>query len=80
MLDKLDFARLQSLSLRCSSFFMIAFASYVDSVPDFSQTFSDWLKVRRESILFVRRCLHTEICSGKDRDLEVSPFGTQSLP
>ncbi|KAH0833089.1 inositol hexakisphosphate-domain-containing protein [Lanmaoa asiatica] len=26
-------------------FFMIAFASYVDSVPDFTQTFSDWLKV-----------------------------------
>ena len=33
---------------------MIAFASYVDSVPGFKQTFSDWLKVRREFIVFVR--------------------------
>lgn len=29
-----------------NSFFMITFASYVDSVKDFEITFSDWLKVR----------------------------------
>lgn len=27
------------------SFFIIAFASYVDSEPDFNESFSDWLKV-----------------------------------
>ncbi|KAI9567360.1 inositol hexakisphosphate-domain-containing protein [Boletus coccyginus] len=39
-------------------FFMIAFASYVDSVPDFSQTFSDWLKARTEiwnQVMFLRK-------------------------
>ncbi|KIM67616.1 hypothetical protein SCLCIDRAFT_1210267 [Scleroderma citrinum Foug A] len=29
-------------------FFLIAFANYVDSVPDFDQTFSQWLKARSE--------------------------------
>jgi hypothetical protein len=29
-----------------TSFFMITFASYVDSVEDFEMTFLDWLKVR----------------------------------
>lgn len=28
------------------SFFAIAFASYVESQKDFSQTFSEWLQVR----------------------------------
>ncbi|KAF8121766.1 inositol hexakisphosphate-domain-containing protein [Boletus edulis] len=39
-------------------FFMIAFASYVDSDPDFSQTFSDWLKARTEiwnQVMFLRK-------------------------
>ncbi|KAF9223711.1 hypothetical protein BS17DRAFT_802243 [Gyrodon lividus] len=39
-------------------FFMIAFASYVDSVPDFRQTFSDWLKTRTEiwnQVMFLRK-------------------------
>ncbi|KIJ13397.1 hypothetical protein PAXINDRAFT_170473 [Paxillus involutus ATCC 200175] len=39
-------------------FFMIAFASYVDSVPDFGQTFSDWLKTRSEiwnQVMFLRK-------------------------
>ncbi|KAF9243458.1 inositol hexakisphosphate-domain-containing protein [Melanogaster broomeanus] len=39
-------------------FFMIAFASYVDSVPDLQQTFSDWLKARTEiwnQVLFLRK-------------------------
>ncbi|KIJ66912.1 hypothetical protein HYDPIDRAFT_180575 [Hydnomerulius pinastri MD-312] len=39
-------------------FFMIAFASYVDSVPDFQQTFSGWLKTRTEiwnQVMFLRK-------------------------
>ncbi|KAG8213255.1 inositol hexakisphosphate-domain-containing protein [Butyriboletus roseoflavus] len=39
-------------------FFMIAFASYVDSVLDFTQTFSDWLKARTEiwnQVMFLRK-------------------------
>ncbi|KAF8556228.1 hypothetical protein OG21DRAFT_1409537 [Imleria badia] len=39
-------------------FFMIAFASYVDSVPDLRQTFSDWLKARTEiwnQVMFLRK-------------------------
>ncbi|KAF7323269.1 hypothetical protein HMN09_00107700 [Mycena chlorophos] len=39
-------------------FFVIAFASYVESTTDFSQSFSDWLKARTEisnQIKFLRR-------------------------
>ncbi|KAI6025906.1 inositol hexakisphosphate-domain-containing protein [Pisolithus orientalis] len=39
-------------------FFLIAFASYVDSVPDFDQTFSEWLKTRSEiwnQVKFLRK-------------------------
>lgn len=39
-------------------FFMITFASYVDSVEDFEITFSDWLKARIEiwnQVLFLRK-------------------------
>lgn len=39
-------------------FFIIAFASYVDSEPDFNESFSDWLKARTEiwnQILFLRK-------------------------
>ncbi|KAG1727742.1 inositol hexakisphosphate-domain-containing protein [Suillus lakei] len=40
-------------------FFMITFASYVDSVEDFEMTFSDWLKARTEnlevSFMFLRK-------------------------
>ncbi|RDB25649.1 Paladin [Hypsizygus marmoreus] len=39
-------------------FFMIAFASYVDTSEDFSQSFSDWIKARTEiwnQIKFLRR-------------------------
>ncbi|KAF8896122.1 inositol hexakisphosphate-domain-containing protein [Infundibulicybe gibba] len=39
-------------------FFMIAFASYVDSSDDFSQSFSDWLKARTEiwnQVTFLRK-------------------------
>ncbi|KAL4066939.1 inositol hexakisphosphate-domain-containing protein [Scleroderma yunnanense] len=39
-------------------FFMIAFANYVDSVPDFHQTFSQWLKARSEiwnQVKFLRK-------------------------
>ncbi|KAG6332100.1 hypothetical protein ID866_6987 [Astraeus odoratus] len=38
--------------------FMIAFASYVDTVPDFNQTFSEWLKTRSEiwnQVKFLRK-------------------------
>lgn len=33
-----------------SSFFIIAFASYVDGSEDFSQSFSDWLKVSHDCL------------------------------
>ncbi|KAG1795306.1 inositol hexakisphosphate-domain-containing protein [Suillus plorans] len=39
-------------------FFMITFASYVDSVKDFEITFSDWLKARTEiwnQVMFLRK-------------------------
>ncbi|KAG1726694.1 inositol hexakisphosphate-domain-containing protein [Suillus paluster] len=39
-------------------FFMITFASYVDSVQDFEMTFSDWLKARTEiwnQVMFLRK-------------------------
>ncbi|KAG2117755.1 inositol hexakisphosphate-domain-containing protein [Suillus clintonianus] len=39
-------------------FFMITFASYVDSVEDFEITFSDWLKARTEiwnQVMFLRK-------------------------
>ncbi|KAG1720160.1 inositol hexakisphosphate-domain-containing protein [Suillus lakei] len=38
-------------------FFMITFASYVDSVEDFEMTFSDWLKVRYSlsQVMFLRK-------------------------
>ncbi|KAL6297864.1 inositol hexakisphosphate-domain-containing protein [Sparassis latifolia] len=39
-------------------FFLIAFAEYVDTQPDFSQSFSSWLKARSEiwnQVMFLRR-------------------------
>ncbi|KAK7031227.1 hypothetical protein VNI00_013643 [Paramarasmius palmivorus] len=42
------------------SFFMIAFASYVEGSEDFSQSFSDWLKTRTEiwnQIKFLRKSI-----------------------
>lgn len=52
---------------------MIAFASYVESQQDFSQSFSDWLKVRFSSYLIARMARSVGMQSiDKDRDLEVS--------
>ncbi|KAG7451357.1 uncharacterized protein BT62DRAFT_942232 [Guyanagaster necrorhizus] len=45
-------------------FFIIAFASYVDSSEDFSQTFSNWLKARIEiwnQVMFLRKSIGTRL-------------------
>ena len=39
------------------SFFTIAFASFVETQHDFSQSFSDWLKVRPSLALSLASCL-----------------------
>ena len=52
------------------SFFTIAFASFVDGQQDFSQSFSDWLKV-----CLLRFPLQVADCRfdvGKNGDLQVS--------
>lgn len=55
-----------------SSFFIIAFASFVEAQHDFSQTFSAWLKV---SFCFwnVSRVAYRCRVVGKDRDSQVGP-------
>ncbi|KAK0446168.1 inositol hexakisphosphate-domain-containing protein [Armillaria borealis] len=45
-------------------FFIIAFASYVDSSEDFSQSFSNWLKTRIEiwnQVMFLRKSIGTRL-------------------
>lgn len=42
-----------------SSFFTIAFASFVEAQHDFSQSFSDWLKVRPSLALSLASCLRS---------------------
>ncbi|KAK0469504.1 inositol hexakisphosphate-domain-containing protein [Desarmillaria tabescens] len=45
-------------------FFIIAFASYVDSSEDFSESFSDWLKARIEiwnQVMFLRKSFGTRL-------------------
>lgn len=44
------------LALMCS-FFTIVFASFVETQDDFSQSFSDWLKVRPSLALSIPSCL-----------------------
>ena len=39
------------------SFFTIVFASFVETQDDFSQSFSDWLKVRPLLVLSLASCL-----------------------
>lgn len=56
------------------SFFIIAFASFVEGQHDFSQTFSGWLKVSR--FLIFRKAFRVAYryrAVGKDRDLQVGP-------
>jgi hypothetical protein len=53
------------------SFFTIAFASFVESQHDFSQSFSDWLKVRFSR--WPLQVAYHRIDVGKNRDLQVSP-------
>jgi hypothetical protein len=56
------------------SFFIIAFASFVEAQYDFSQTFSGWLKVRL-SLFFWNTSQVDYRCRvvDKDRDLQVGP-------
>ncbi|KAK0194057.1 inositol hexakisphosphate-domain-containing protein, partial [Armillaria mellea] len=45
-------------------FFIVAFASYVDSSEDFSQSFSNWLKTRIEiwnQVMFLRKSIGTRL-------------------
>jgi hypothetical protein len=53
------------------SFFTIAFASFVEAQHDFSQSFSDWLKVRLSR--YPLRVAYRRLDVGKNGDLQVSP-------
>ena len=53
------------------SFFTIAFASFVEAQHDFSQPFSDWLKVRLSHCPL--QVAYRRLDVGQNGDLQVSP-------
>jgi hypothetical protein len=56
------------------SFFIIAFASFVEVQHDFSQTFSGWLKVSLSLFFWnASQVAYRYRVVGKDRDLQVGP-------
>jgi hypothetical protein len=55
------------------SFFVIAFASFVEAQQDFSQTFSGWLKVPPYIFFWNASQVAHRWAVGKDRDSQVGP-------